>query len=146
MSESGKPGRRDTVVGAVVFVLGAGASWLVFRDWDLALLGGSAVAVLWAVGALALFLRKVKRGEVKLETSDPVDWLALGTVEVRVEGAEQRYLATFTGGARVVESADRREQQVARLMDRVGMPPAVLTALDRDAPTIAATVVELPRM
>jgi hypothetical protein len=133
----------DRLIWALVFGTGV-LAWGLLVGWSRdVLFGGGLFALLWATGYMLLFMRKVRRGEAKVSEGDEVDWMALGTVEIRIEGTKERYLANFTDAA-VVESMDRHERRVARTMQVAGMPPAVVSTLDANAPT-TMEIVELPR-
>jgi len=127
--------------------------WGLLFGWDRNTIFGGALGMLaWILVGLLLDRGTGRHGKARhgkarraeVERDEEIDWLARGSIEVRLAGRKQRYLATFTPTAPAVETADRHERRVLETMRAVGMPPATLVALDADAPE-ELDLVELPR-
>jgi hypothetical protein len=132
---------RDRVVWVLLFGVGA-VAWGLLIGWNAWPIGGGLTVL---VGTMArLRSRRPRRGTAEVVPDERGDWLARSSVEVKLAGSKQRYLATFSVTAPAVESADRHERRILETMRAVGMPPATLVALDASTPE-EGDLVELPR-
>jgi hypothetical protein len=129
---------RDRVTWVLVFGVGA-VVWGLLIAWNTSPIGGGLTILVWTLASL-----RSRRGTDEVVPDERSDWLARGSVEVKLAGSKQRYLATFSDTEPAVESADRHERRILETMRAVGMPPATLVPLDADAPE-DLELVELPR-
>jgi hypothetical protein len=127
------PGRLTYVLGLVASI----AIGVVVFGWQpgywLGPFAFTGIFAAVAVVGLVREVRRLRRGGAEAGGADDEpqpDWLAIGSVEVRVTGTRRRYLARFAASG----SMTAPEQEVADALALLGMPAALVTTLGRDEP------------
>lgn len=124
--------RREKIAFIVVFAAAVVAAGLTF-GWEDAWYGAAGTSCLWTLGSLVVVLFKAEKAGPDSESK--IDWPAVRRVEVRVEGSQERYVAHFEDSLTPsTVFMGKKEQKIARVLVRMGLPEATVSTLDDDAP------------